>query len=225
MRIENATVVVAVAHPDDEVLGMGGTILRLVENGCKVYLVIYSKGVSSRNTPRESEEARIISAENASKILGISKIIWGNFPDNQFDSINLLQINKWISEIVETYRPSYLFTHHLHDLNIDHRLVAESCLVAARPRSTSSIKGLFNFEIPSSTNWAFKLSTFSPTFFVDITQYENKKMSALDCYRAELDNYPNTRSPRGIQALASYRGTTVGVENAEGFEVSLIVDK
>ena len=178
-----------------------------------------SHGVGSRDYPREKSEQRLEAAHSVSKYLGIQEINILNFTDNQFDLHSELVINKTISKFVENWQPDYIFTHSAFDLNVDHQLVAKACLVASRPKTNSSVKGVFSFEILSSTNWNFGNTLFEPNFFVDVSKYVEKKIEALKFYETEMDSFPNSRSVLGVKALLTYRGTSVGSEAAEAFQI------
>ena len=222
MEISHSNILIVVAHPDDEVLGMGASITKFVNQNCKVFIAFLSDGVTSRNNQRESAQERKLSAQNCAEFLKVEKVFWGNFPDNQFDSDVQLEINRFVERLVQITNPAYIFTHHINDLNIDHRKTAEACLVACRPKAKSEVKGLFSFEVVSSTNWNFFGLNFKPNLYLDVTQYINNKMEALKFYNIEMDEYPNARSYDAVYALSQYRGTTVGFQFAEAFEIILI---
>lgn len=215
----NKKILIVVAHPDDEILGMGASIAKFIDDNNQIFLLIMSHGVESRDYPREKPEQRLEAARSASRYLGVQELEILNFKDNQFDIHSELIINKTISEFVENRQPDYIFTHSACDLNVDHQLVAKACLVASRPKTDSSVKGVFSFEILSSTNWNFGNTLFEPNFFIDVSQYVDKKIEALKFYEAEMDSFPNSRSILGVKALLTYRGTSVGSEAAEAFQI------
>jgi LmbE family N-acetylglucosaminyl deacetylase len=216
-------VLVVAAHPGDEVLGCGGTIAREIEKGYEVYLLLLSQGVASR-FPNENklnlEKNKLMNeSKNALKILGIkeSNIFFGDFPDNKFDSVPLLDIVKFIESLIEKIKPDIIYTHYKNDLNIDHRKTFEAVITAARPIENYSVKRILSFEVLSSTEWAFNSKKFAPNIYVNIEDTINKKIKALKRYKSEIREYPHPRSIDGIKILAKKRGLEVGMRYAEGF--------
>ena len=219
-------VLVVVAHPDDEVLGCGGTIAKHSALGDKVYCLILSEGVTSRYDNRETaiqlhsvvEEIKQLKkeAEEATNILGIKQVFFYNFPDQQFDTVPLLEIIKTIERIKSKIRPDIIYTHYEHDLNLDHRITFQACLTAIRPLDTI-VKEIYSFEVPSSTEW--NTHTFTPNVFIDISNTFDKKIEALKCYESEMRPYPHPRSVQAIEALAKYRGSQSGLQLAETFRL------
>lgn len=211
------------AHPDDECIGVGGTIAKLVKNAIPVRVVFMSDGVTSRDTARESVESRKKSAENSLAILGVEEYKFFNFPDNKFDSISLLDLAKLIEAEVMDFNPTLVFSPYRYDLNIDHQVLSEATNIAVRPKPGSRVRLILNYEVLSSTGWNFGAPTFKPQVFVDIDEYIEMKMSALRAYVAEIDSPPSARSLPVIEALAKYRGGLVGRNFAESFSLSLFV--
>lgn len=216
------TVLVIAAHPDDESLGMGGTIHRLVQAGHALHVLFLSSGVGSRDSNREDSAARLAAANRALDLLGCSHVSVGDFPDNSFDSIGLLTIAKYIESIVDEVKPSIIFTNFHSDLNVDHRLTAEASIVAARPKPSSSVNELYFYEVLSSTGWQFGAKQFLPTYFVNISESISQKEAALFEYATEMDESPSARSYESVKALARHRGNFIGFEYAEAFEVGFI---
>ena len=222
MEISNTNVLVVAAHPDDESIGMGATISKMSAANCSVTLLLMSSGVTSRDYFRESIEERKAAALRSSEILGIHNVLWCDFPDNEFDTIPQLTICKGIENVVKSINPTYIFTHSLKDLNVDHRRTAEACIVASRPKSINCVKGLFSFEISSSTDWNFGFDQFSPNLYVNVTDYVDFKEKSLKAYEIEMDTYPNSRSIKAILGKLQYRGNSVGCEAAEAFEIIMM---
>jgi N-acetylglucosamine malate deacetylase 1 len=217
------SVLILAAHPDDEVLGCGGTIVKLAREGAKVCVAFLADGVFSRggdrSMKRDELNARQIAAEKACGILGAKVVAFGGFPDNRMDSIALLDIVKAIEPLVDQYRPDTVFTHHAGDLNIDHRRTHEAVVTACRPQKGHPVKRLLCFEVPSSTEWQIPGSApaFAPNWFVDVSATFESKVAALNIYAAELRDWPHPRSQRGVEHLAKWRGATIGVDAAEAF--------
>jgi N-acetylglucosamine malate deacetylase 1 len=205
------TVLVVVAHPDDEVLGCGGTIARFAKEGRQVHVLQLADGESSRSSGAalkvgELFENRISAAQRACEIMGCASLECIGLPDNRLDSL-------------DQYKPVTVFTHHSGDVNIDHRIVHEAVLAACRPLPGHSVRELIFFEIPSSTEWRPSASglPYMPNMFVDISDTLPIKLQAMEAYASELRLFPHPRSLKAITALAQWRGATVGVEAAEAF--------
>ena len=216
-------VLIIAAHPDDEVLGCGGTIAKLAKASAHMHVAFLADGVFSRDGDLNSQKTELASrrsaAQNACKILGVHSVSFGDFPDNKMDTSALLDIVKAVEELVLKHSPDTLFTHHCGDVNIDHRRIHEAVVAACRPQSGHPVKTLLTFEVPSSTEWQLPNSAppFLPNYFVDISATLNQKLSALDSYSTELRAWPHPRSRKGVEHLAHWRGATMGVDAAEAF--------
>ena len=216
------TVLVVVAHSDDESISMAGTIQKHVSKGDKVFVISMTDGVGSRKGTNNSDTVkRKKASDKASKILGFE---WGecfSFSDNAMDSYPLLEIVRAVELVKERYKPTLVYTHSSADLNIDHKVVVNAVLTAFRPQPMEICKEIRLFEVPSATNYGNPsiTSTFSPNLFVNITNQWSAKVDALNAYSAEMREYPHTRSIQGIKNLASQRGNQVGYDLAEAFEV------
>ncbi len=217
---ENPILVVA-AHPDDEVLGCGGYMARMAAQGRPIHVLILADGEMARSGAKDSDVAgRRKAAEAAAEILGVASLEILGFPDNRLDSVDLLDIVQKIEACVRRVAPSTVLTHHHGDVNIDHRIAHEATITACRPLPGSLVKELLFFEVASSTEWRPRnggASAFTPNVFVDITPYVERKRLALLAYEAELRSSPHPRSPDALDALAAWRGATVGVLRAEAF--------
>lgn len=223
MFLKNDRVLVVAPHPDDETIGMGGTIAKLVSLSVPIRVVFMSNGVTSRNVVRETIESRNIAAKNAMGVLGVSDFNFFDFPDNRFDSVPILEIAKLLESQVLDFGPTVVFAPYRYDLNIDHQIAAEATNIAVRPKLSSSVRLYLNYEILSSTGWNHAAPVFSPEVFVDIKNYWPLKLSALQAYGPEIDASPSARSTRVIEALADYRGGLVAREKAEAFSLALMV--
>lgn len=222
MLLNNEEVLVIAAHPDDETLGMGGTIHKLSLLGSRVRVVFLSDGVGSRDEIRETLASRRTAAVNALSVLNCSDVHFYDYPDNSMDSVPLIDIVKTVEKCISDFNPTVIFTHFPHDLNIDHRLTSQACLVAARPKANCKIRALFFFEVQSSTEWNFGTNQFIPNMFVDISESFKLKVNALRQYQIEIEAFPEARSFAGIEARSTVRGVTVGVSNAEAFQVAFL---
>jgi LmbE family N-acetylglucosaminyl deacetylase len=217
------SILIFAAHPDDEVLGCGGTIAKLADEGAIIHVAFLADGVFSRavDQVRMQEELRIrrAAAQKACDILGVKSVSFGDFPDNRMDTVALLDITKALEELIAVHQPEVVFTHHAGDVNIDHRRMHEAAVTACRPQRGNPVKTLLCFEVPSSTEWQLPGSApvFAPNWFVDISGALDRKFAALDAYAAELRDWPHPRSRQGVEHLARWRGATVGVDAAEAF--------
>lgn len=227
-------ILVIAAHPDDEVLGMGGTIKKLTKNGNDVKIVIMATGISSRrssnykNSTKYEVDDQILKkineqilrlrkdTKNASTILGVRDIQFESFPDNEMDIVSNLQITKKIEEIIQSYKPDVVYTHSQFDINIDHRALYFATITATRPKKNQNVKEVLCFEVPSSTEWYFP-SAFSPNVFVDISEEIQFKLRALKAYKNELQEFPHPRSLEAISAIGKRWGSVSGFKNAEAF--------
>ena len=215
------SILVVAAHPDYEVLGCGGYIANQVLSGDEVFVTFLSDGVTSRlgNSGLQEIESRRNAARLASKVLGVSDVSFGDFPDNKLDASPLLEVIQTIEAVVERIRPQIVMTHFGGDLNIDHRIVNQAVLTACRPAPKQGVKEILFFEVPSSTEWQVPVEgeAFIPTWFEDISKTLELKIKALTLYEHELREWPHPRSVRAVEHLAHWRGASCGVDAAEAF--------
>ena len=223
------TVLVIAAHPDDEVLGCGGTISIFSKKGNKVYTLILGEGITSRDEKRnragrEREIEQLKSqVSEANKMMGVIKDFVFDFPDNRFDTVALLDVVKTVEKVKLEVHPDIVLTHHRGDLNIDHQITYRAVITAFRPLKGETVREIYSFEVPSSTEWSREV--FLPQCYFSIDEKCLKsKINALRCYEGELRSYPHPRSPEAIEILAKWRGLQVGVELAEAFEVVRIIN-
>lgn len=217
--MKNKILVVA-AHPDDEILGAGGTMLKHIKNGDEVSILILGDGETSKDTNIDVEK-RESQAKEVAQCLGVKNIFTEKLPDNQFDSIPLLEIAKKLEKVIKIVKPDTIYTHHAYDLNIDHRLTFQAVMTVCRPQPDFCVKKILTFEILSSTEWQIKdqNNMFCPTEYVNISDFIDKKTEVLKIYKDELKKYPHPRSIEGIRILAQYRGMEVGFKYAEAFQL------
>jgi LmbE family N-acetylglucosaminyl deacetylase len=208
-------ILVIAPHPDDEVLGCGGTIIKHIESGDVIYLCI----VTSAYTPDWSEEFlrnRKKEISEVNKILGIKKTLYLDLPTVKLDTVPQNELVKSISKVIMEVKPDIVYTPHQGDLNKDHRLVFEASLVSLRP-SNHKINRILSYETLSETEWGHPLAPFTPNVYVDISGTFKKKLKAMSVYKTEVRKYPHPRSLEAIEALARKRGSEAGVEFAEAF--------
>ncbi len=216
-------VLVVAAHPDDEVLGCGGTIAKHVENGDEVRIALMSMGVTSRFHPGRDPTGMSFTMmqeviDRAGDKLGTGGGAYqANLPDQRFDSKDRLEVVRRLESVTREVSPEIVYTHHMGDLNLDHRITCEAVLTACRPLPGSPVKAIYGFEVVSSTEWG--VEPFVPNRFVDISKTLRKKFRALRAYRDEMRKFPHARSYANVGALARHRGASVGVKAAEAFTV------
>jgi LmbE family N-acetylglucosaminyl deacetylase len=217
-------VLVVAAHPDDEVLGCGGTIARAVADGSVVHIMFLTDGVGARDIADGSTAetiARQKAACDAAALLGAQAPRFGELPDNCLDSVPLLDIVKRIEAVAAVTKPVTVLTHHGGDLNIDHQIAHRAVVTACRPLPSSSVRLICGFEIVSSTEWASPAigAPFRPALHVDISEHLEAKMRALEFYGDEMHPFPHARSAENVTGLARMRGASVGLMAAEAFDV------
>ena len=212
------------AHPDDEVLGVGGTLARHAADGDDVHICILSDGVTSRyddvQAAEEEIEQRRHRAERAAEILGVT-VALHSFPDNSFDTAPLLDIVQTIEDEIAKHTPDVIYTHHYGDLNIDHELACRATVTATRPLPDSGVDRVLAFETLSATEWSVPRpdNAFQPTSFVDIGQHLGSKADALSVYETELQDPPHPRTVETVRKNAEVWGSKAGVSAAEPFEL------
>lgn len=220
-------VLVVVAHPDDEVLGLGGTIHRLVHaESCEARVVILGDGETSRSAPLDRAywasaiARRREQALEAMQQVGYTSHAFYDFPDNRFDTVALLDLVKAVEDEKAAFQPDVVFTHHQGDLNVDHQRACEAVLAAFRPLPRSKPVTLLAFETPSSTEWQAPTAAtaFLPTVFMQLNEADLKaKLAGAAAYSDEIRSFPHPRSPEALRLLAQRWGVVSGFGLAEAF--------
>ena len=229
MNFKNTKILVVVAHPDDELLGLGASMHKLInEQSSKVRVVILGEGITSRSDnrdPKEWEKELLIHKKNielARKAIGYESVGIYDFPDNRFDTIALLDIIKVIEKEKEDFQPEIIFTHHGGDVNIDHQRTFEAVITCTRPMEHELVSSIITFETPSGTEWRASTDPkhFIPNFFIEVSKSNlDAKIAAMESYEFEKRMFPHPRSPQALTILAKYRGLTIGKEYAESFMI------
>ena len=209
-------ILVIAPHPDDEVLGMGGTIKKLSKKN-KIILCVVSEGATAQYKDKKMIKVRRDSCKKTAKILGISQTIFLDYPDMRLN-LSHLDINKKLEEIVEKYRPEIVYTAPKNDLNLDHQMVFNSTLVACRPKS--GVKQILCYEIQGNTK-----VPFAPNVFENIEKEFPYKIKGFKMYKSEIEEFPNPRSITAIENLAIQRGVESGTKKAEAFELIRVVNQ
>ena len=204
-------VLIVAAHSDDEALGCGGTIARHVLEGDDVKVITMTNGVSSRNSASRNDEDRRRALPKSIRILGAEVLETFDFPDNMMDSVSLLQVTKSLETATCEFLPEIVYTHHVGDLNIDHRITKQAVETTFRPTPESSVKALYSFEVLSSTNWSHDNNPFIPNFFVDISNTIEIKIRALRAYAEEIKKHLMREVLRALKLLLHSVGIVWGL--------------
>lgn len=226
MNLKNSRILVVAAHPDDDVLGCGGTIARAISLKSKIRILFLGEGVSARfgignenkKKSLDARKKRNLECKNSLKILGVNDYIFEERFCTQFDTYPLLNIVKSIENQINIFKPKLIFTHNPSEVNIDHRITYNAVEVATRPKNNSFIKEVYSFEIVCSGNWKFN-KKFIPTTYVDISKFIEKKLKSWAEYKNETKNFPFPRSREGLKVLAKYRGMQSYLQYAEAFKL------
>jgi LmbE family N-acetylglucosaminyl deacetylase len=213
-------VVVLGAHPDDEILGAGGTLARHVIGGDEVHAIVVADGASSR-APDEMKIALEKAATLAAESIGFASIRLSSLPDQRLDTVPFIDLTQIIESLLDEIQPHVVYTHFPGDVNVDHGLVARATWTACRPYARPQLRRFAVFETPSSTEWAWPVneSSFQPNHFVDITETLDRKITAMECYQSELRDYPHPRSSRSLRERAAFWGSQVGRLAVEPFRI------
>jgi len=224
-NFRNKRILLIVAHPDDEILGIGATMNMLISAyNSVVHVLILGEGITSRTEQRDMKKSKhdlaihqgnVIDAQT---IIGYQSIRIGDLPDNRFDTVALLDIVKIIEEEKNNFQPDIIFTHHSEDLNIDHRITYKAVITATRPMQGETVKTIISFETPSATEWQFSsnVKPFSPNLFFQVNKWNLEiKIKAMESYLFERRDYPHPRSPEALEIRAKYWGVVVGCSYAE----------
>ena len=218
-------ILVVAAHPDDEVLGCGGSIAKWTQSGDDVHVLILAEGATARDKTRDRESRKselsqlVESTHEAGGILGVKSVTLLDFPDNRMDSLDLLDVVKEVEKFIEKLQPQVIVTHHGCDLNVDHQIVHQAVITACRPQPGYPVRRILSFEVSSATEWQSSTvgSSFVPNWFEDISKTLDMKIKALEAYQSEMREWPHARSIKAVEHLARWRGATVGCEAAEAF--------
>lgn len=227
--LRNKRILLVVAHPDDELLGVGASMNRLIEDfNAKVKVVILGEGITSRSDQRDAEKWQNELAthkkniEDAQQAIGYQELAVYDLPDNRFDQVDLLDVIKIVEAEKKSFNPEVIFTHHGGDLNIDHRITYQAVITACRPMENESVQSIICFETPSGTEWRASDDPhpFVPNFYIEVSEKNlSAKIKGMESYEFEKRPYPHPRSPEALKILAQYRGLTVGKHFAEAFRI------
>lgn len=229
MEFKDKRILVVVAHPDDEVLGLGATMNHLIRNyNCTVRAVILGEGITSRADERDvsqwNRELNIhrSNIHSAQKSIGYESVGIYDFPDNRFDTVPLLDLIKVVEKEKMEFQPEVIFTHHGGDVNVDHQRTFDAVITACRPMANEDVKTIITFETMSGTEWRASSDPkhFVPNFFVEISEQAlEAKINAMEAYEFERRSYPHPRSPEALKIRAQMWGVANGLDLAEAFQI------
>lgn len=226
MILKNSKILVVAAHPDDDILGCGGTLAKAISLKAKIKILFLGEGVSSRYKFGEEDKLKVLNAQNirkrecinSLKVLGIKDYVFENRLCTRFDELPLLDLVKSVEKSIQQFKPTIIFTHNKSEVNIDHKLTYDAVEVATRPSKKSSLKEIYSFEIVCSGNFTFE-KKFSPTTYVNISKFFKKKIKSIKQYKNENKNFPHPRSIMGVEILARYRGMQSSSNFSEAFKL------
>ena len=225
--LKNKRILIVVAHPDDELLGLGATMNKLItEHSCFVRVVILGEGITSRSDKRDllkhKEELEIHkqNIQEAQVAIGYQELSVYDFPDNRFDTVALLDIIKVVEKEKDAFNPEIIFTHHGGDVNIDHQRTFEAVTTATRPIVNEGVNTIITFETASGTEWIASTDPrkFNPNLFIEVGEKNiSAKIKGMESYEYEKRKYPHPRSPEALEIQSKRWGVAIGVEYAEAF--------
>ena len=213
-------VLVIAPHPDDEVLGCGGTIAKRASNGDEIYVCVVTKAGKPLFDDAIVEQGRA-ECRKADAILGVKETLFINFPAVMLETVPRYELNNGILKIVQKIEPDEVYIPHRGDIQLDHKMIVDACMVALRPKYKHVIKRIYAYETLSETGWDIPntVNGFIPTVYEDISGTITKKLEAMNIFQSQLGDFPNARSLEAIEALSKFRGATVNVRAAECFSL------
>ena len=211
-------ILIIAPHPDDEVLGTGGIMKKFAKQGHEVYVLVITKGSPKFYTQQKVENVRE-EALKAHKILNVKETAFLDYLAPELDTTNKACISDDILKYLKKWKITDMFIPHRGDIHIDHKIVFEAALVAARPKCNYTVKNIYAYETLSETEWAapFSDDAFIPSHFENISESFADKLKALACFNSQMEKFPSIRSVECVESIARYRGATVGFERAEAF--------
>lgn len=205
-------ILIVAAHPDDEVIGCGGTIARHVASGDKVYLLVMTQIYAPEWNMKEFDRRRQ-EVFRAADILGIKEVFFGGFPTAKLNTVPTITLTTKIRQVIKDIKPKTVYLPPKEDLNVDHVIVCRQGIVASK--GIGYIKKIISYEVPT----VFGYEDMAVNYYVNISRYLNKKILAMKAYKTEIKKYPHPRSIEGLTILAQNRGMAAGIEYAEAFKV------
>lgn len=211
-------VLVFAPHPDDEVLGVGGTIAKRVSEGHTVYVCVVTKACEPLFRVEQVERGRA-ECRDADKLLGVTQTLFLDFPAVMLEEVPRYKLNEGILQTVLQVKPDEVYIPHRGDMQLDHKMIVDACMVALRPKYEHRVGRIYAYETLSETGWDIPntVNEFIPTVYEDISAFLTRKLDAMKIFESQLADFPAARSLGAIDALARFRGATIGVDAAEAF--------
>lgn len=211
-------ILVIAPHPDDEILGVGGTMIKRIWQGCEVYVCIVTKGYPPHFSEERTKQNQA-DAIKCHKSIGVKDTIFLDFPAVLLETVDRFELNGKLLDVIKRINPDEVYIPHYGDMQRDHIIVAEACMVALRPKYFPQVKRIYGYETMSETNWNTPniQNAFIPNVFVDITDTLPNKLEALSNFSLQVSEFPDARSTGAIEALARYRGALMHWSAAEAF--------
>ena len=218
-------ILVIAPHPDDEILGCGGTIKKLTSQRNIVWILVISRGKKGMYPEERISNVRK-EALLAHKLLCVAGTIFLDFSAPELDLVSISELSAAIIKVINELKTDTIYLPHRGDIHSDHKAVFNAGLVAARPMKNSTVKRIYSYETLSETEWAapFGDDAFMPDRFENISDVFKAKLEAMKCYKSQLRDFPNPRSLKSIEALANLRGSTVGFTHAEAFMTIRVIE-
>ena len=213
-------VLVIGAHPDDEILGVGGTIPVLKRRGAHVTILIVTDGSSTQYAgDRTALETKVGEANAAARVVGADELILWDYPDMRLDTVAHADLNRAIESLLQDRQFDTVFTHFPHDINRDHQVLARSTMVACRPHPGQTVMNVYTYWVNSSTDWGHVMGDqpFRPNTYVDIESTIEIKLEAMEQYATETRQFPHPRSIEALRHRSIVHGSEVGLKFAEPF--------
>lgn len=211
-------ILVIAPHPDDEVLGCGGAIVKYVSEGHDVYVAVVTKGCEPLFPESQVQQVRNECME-ADRLLGVKQTIFMDFPASMLESVSRYEFNGAFLRLIHDIKPDIVFIPHRGDMQIDHKMTVDAAMVALRPKYDHIVKKIYAYETLSETGWDIPntVNEFIPTCYIDISDVLESKLEAINIFKSQISDFPNARSLETIKALAQYRGSMMNLKAAEAF--------
>jgi len=211
-------ILVIAPHPDDEVLGCGGAIVKYVSEGHDVYVAVVTKGCEPLFPESQVQQVRNECME-ADRLLGVKQTIFMDFPASMLESVSRYEFNGAFLRLIHDIKPDIVFIPHRGDMQIDHKMTVDAAMVALRPKYDHIVKKIYAYETLSETGWDIPntVNEFIPTCYIDISDVLESKLEAINMFKSQISDFPNARSLETIKALAQYRGSMMNLKAAEAF--------
>ncbi len=213
-------VLIIAPHPDDEVLGVGGTIAKRANNGDNVYVCVVTKAGEPLFSSELVEQGRSECRE-ADKFLGVKETFFLDFPAVRLEEVPRYKLNEGLMQAVQRVKPDEVYIPHRGDMQLDHKMIVDAVMVALRPKYDHIVKRIYAYETLSETGWDIPntVNEFIPNVYEDISETLENKLKAMGIFKSQCGEFPAARSLGAIEALAKYRGATVNLRAAEAFSL------